>query len=221
MRRTSIAGLAMLLLVAAAPFPYLATAVNDIVRIDHSPERFSAKGAATIAHIACEGFTRLLQDPQLRPTLDAALRRMGRNPQAAQAMLQNLEEFKNEFLAVEAKQLQQVGLSPLAIRDTLDELNRTATSVRQRGPSAFRALAVQDIISNLTYLKDAACNLENRAMSELTEAQRQRLVEHIGLGVLGAAVVVANATILEIPAVPELSEILGGAMVDEALTAFR
>ena len=211
----------MLALVAAAPFPYLATAINDIVRIDHSPERFSAKGAATIAHIACEGFTRLLQDPQLKPTLAAAVQKMGRNPEAARAMLQNVQEFKNEFLAVEAEQLKELGLSPLAIKDTLDALNRTAVSGRQRGPNALRAVVTEDIITNLTYLQEAACKLDDRTLGEMAEEQRGRLVEHISLGVLGAGVVVADAFIIEVPVVPELSEVLGGEMVREGLTAFR
>ncbi len=211
----------MLLLVAAAPFPYLARAVNDIIRIDHSPERFSAQGAATIAHIACEALTRLVQDPQLRPTLDAAVRKLERNPQAARAMLQNINEFRNEFLAVEAKQLQQLGLSPLAIHDTLDAMERVASSDRQKGANALRILAVQGIITDLTYLRDAACKLENQALNEMSGAQRQRLVEHISLGVLGAGVVVADATIVEVPVVPELSEVLAGEMIHEALSAFR
>ncbi|MGH7045967.1 MAG: hypothetical protein ACREE2_06200 [Stellaceae bacterium] len=221
-RRAGIAGVGALILVAVtAPFSYLARDINDIVTIDHSSQGLTEQGQATIAHIACEGFTQLLQDPQLRPTIDTALEKMRGHPAAALAVLRNMEQFKAEFLTAEAQRLAAFGLGAQAIHDTLFELNRVAVTERQRNSPRLRIIAAQEIIANLGYLKDAACKLDTTDLRGMDAARRERLMHNLGLGVLGTGVVVADTLGSEVPVVPELSVELGYEMLVEALTVFR
>ncbi len=209
---------ALLLVAAAIPFQYLFRDTNDIITIDHSAQGSTEDGAKAIARIACEGFTQLLADPQLKPAIEAYVKRIGTNPGAAEALLANVQRFRNEFLLVEAKRLQDLGLSPAAIRDTLAELSRAGITQRRRRQNPLQIVAAKDIMTDLAYLKDAACRLENEPAAA---AKENKLL----VGLLGTVVVVADIAVVEAgpigPVVAELSVHLGYGMMVEGLTAFR
>lgn len=209
---------AVLLIAFATPFQYLIRDTNDIITIDHSPKGSTEDGAKAIARIACEGFTQLLSDPQLKPAIEAYVKRIGTKPVGAEALLANVQRFRNEFMLVEAKRLQDLGLSPAASRDTLAELSRAGVTQRRSGRNALQVVAAKDIMTDLAYLKDAACRLENNPSAA---AKKDKLL----VGLLGTVVVIADIAVVEAgpigPAVAELSVHLGYGMMVEGLTAFR
>jgi hypothetical protein len=203
MRRSFLAAISCIALLpgqsgpasAAASFKYVAQAANEITMIDHSTLILSDEQKGRIAKIGCEALTRLVKDPDFNESLKGLLssKESGKAQAQAYDLLNNVDEFNEEFLRTEEKALQAAGL------DFPTTVNALALVSTHRDVETLKDMTVARVVATILQAQSAVCTLKTHVITQEQATDTMWLI--LGGAIIAANVAATAATVgLAVPA---------------------
>ena len=217
--RNTVSAVSLLILsivthAANEDYSYLSEAVNKITEIYYASPIPSPQDRVKIASIACDALERLEKSPTFRNNSTKFLAsNLNKNKQAIGLMLGDISRL-NTFIETEQKALSGQGFNASSQTSII-----TTSLARAKGPLYTADINMESIISQISDLKSAACNVKEQAL----DAYRTSMIKY---GLFGASLVAVDG-LAEYFSAGTLGEVaaasanLGGVMVIDAVKAFQ